>query len=206
MKVFGIGLGKTGTTSLTAALRILGFTNVHYPESLQQIAVADAAVGTPVYLWLDTLDRLYPGAKFIWTVRNENSWLASCALQYGPANDLSRYDERVRAMLLKLRRDIFGAEWFDEALWRRALSRQRDKIGEMFRERPRDLLTMDLFAGDGWPELCAFLGKPVPDLPFPNISRRSDVVAPPDAPVVAGSGVISCSESELEKLTGRRTA
>lgn len=34
--------------------------------------------------------------------------------------------------------------------------------------RPGQLLEYQL--GDGWEPLCAFLGKPVPDMPFPNVN------------------------------------
>ena len=33
---------------------------------------------------------------------------------------------------------------------------------------------MDLAAGDGWSKLCPFLGKPVPDAPFPHLNRAED--------------------------------
>lgn len=31
-----------------------------------------------------------------------------------------------------------------------------------------NFLAYDLTAGEGWAPLCAFLGKPVPDRPFPR--------------------------------------
>jgi hypothetical protein len=35
------------------------------------------------------------------------------------------------------------------------------------------LLVFDLPRGDGWEELCAFLGHPIPDEPFPHANRAS---------------------------------
>jgi len=35
-------------------------------------------------------------------------------------------------------------------------------------QRPDDLLVMDIPAGDGWEQLCAFLALPEPDAPFPR--------------------------------------
>ena len=43
-KIFGIGLSKTGTTSLTQALQILGYQALHYPRddrTLEQLLHAD---------------------------------------------------------------------------------------------------------------------------------------------------------------------
>ena len=38
--------------------------------------------------------------------------------------------------------------------------------------RPR-LLEMDIAAGDGWEKLCAFLGRDVPDQPFPHLNKAN---------------------------------
>ncbi|MYB38989.1 MAG: hypothetical protein F4Y26_16720 [Gammaproteobacteria bacterium] len=54
-----------------------------------------------------------------------------------------------------------------------------------------DLLVLDFERGDGWPELCAFLGEPVPDTPFPHVNRGvytavvADVTRTPGAANVA---------------------
>jgi len=44
-------------------------------------------------------------------------------------------------------------------------------IKEYFKDRPEDLLVLTLGKGEGWPELCTFLGKPVPDVDFPSANR-----------------------------------
>ena len=41
-------------------------------------------------------------------------------------------------------------------------------VKEYFKDRPEDLLIMNIFEGDGWEKLCCFLSKPVPDIPFPH--------------------------------------
>ncbi len=90
MKVFGIGLSKTGTTSLDRSLNILGVRSVHYPydkstvESLTsgryELSILDDVdavtdiTTVPFYRHLDTT---YPGSKFILTVRNKGAWLES---------------------------------------------------------------------------------------------------------------------------------
>jgi hypothetical protein len=42
------------------------------------------------------------------------------------------------------------------------------RVRARFRDEPGRLLEFDLWAGDGWPKLCAFLGLPVPATPFPR--------------------------------------
>ena len=95
-KVFGIGLGRTGTTSLTHALTILGYRTVHFPvdeasrreitEYLERkadriemsvLADHDALTDVPVCCIYQGLDQAYPGSRFILTTRDKESWLAS---------------------------------------------------------------------------------------------------------------------------------
>ena len=47
-KIFGIGLSKTGTSSLSEALEILGYSTVHFPSTLSEIAYYDAATDSTV--------------------------------------------------------------------------------------------------------------------------------------------------------------
>ena len=39
---------------------------------------------------------------------------------------------------------------------------------EYFKNRPQDFLNLDIIGGEGWEKLCEFLGKPIPDVPFPR--------------------------------------
>jgi len=40
-----------------------------------------------------------------------------------------------------------------------------------FKDKPSQLLVMNIFEGDGWKELCRFLNKPVPNKPFPHKNK-----------------------------------
>lgn len=85
-KVFGIGLPKTGTTSLNSALSQLGFTSLHNPLDLRQQAHEgnyrfdrndwDALTNFGEHFY-PQLDEAYPGSKFILTVRDEEEWIDS---------------------------------------------------------------------------------------------------------------------------------
>ena len=94
MKVFGIGLSKTGTTSLARALEILGY-NVKdclgitkYSKgdisSINETALDtyDALTDTPIPNFYRELDKKYPNSKFILTVRDMDGWLNSCRKQF----------------------------------------------------------------------------------------------------------------------------
>ena len=89
-KIFGIGLSKIGTTSLTQALQLLDHKAVHFPffhlkpqkDSLalnyHKIDKWDAMTDTPIPYFYKELDRHYPESKFILTIRNIDEWLDSC--------------------------------------------------------------------------------------------------------------------------------
>ena len=41
-----------------------------------------------------------------------------------------------------------------------------------FEDRPDDLLVMDCDEPDKWEKLCPFLGRPVPETPYPHTGRK----------------------------------
>lgn len=180
MKIFGIGLSKTGTSSLAAALEILGYRTRDYPGltiySPGDLASIDPAVlehnealtDTPIPSFYRELDAHYPGAKFILTVREMDGWLLSCKKQF-----TAKLAEKQNEAHNRLFMDLYGTAVFDEALFRAGYARFVEGVLRHFQGRPGDLLVLDVAGGDGWDKLCAFLGKPVPELPFPkaNVTR-----------------------------------
>src|SRR4029079_3714264 len=77
MKIIGVGISKTGTSSLAAALTELGYRCVHGwpPWKLEH---AKALVDVNAACRFRELDVMYPGSKFILTVRQREPWLESC--------------------------------------------------------------------------------------------------------------------------------
>ena len=91
-KIFGIGLNKTGTTTLSQCGRILGYRCTSCSRSLLEDWVLrndlsriravvnqfDLFEDWPWPLIYQELDLMFPGSKFILTTRrNESLWLAS---------------------------------------------------------------------------------------------------------------------------------
>ena len=182
-RIFGIGLSKTGTTSLTRALQILGHKTNHFPFSalqfrsgqldldLGRICQWDACTDSPVALFYQRLEERFPKGKFILTQRDLNAWLDSCQNNHvWPGNYIRnkaiRLLPHVRKILC-LHRNVFGTEHFQRDKFRQAYERHHDSVVDYFNSKNRDLLVMDICSGDGWEPLCDFLGTPVPDIPFP---------------------------------------
>ncbi|HET6806880.1 MAG TPA: sulfotransferase [Frateuria sp.] len=175
-KVFCIGFHKTGTTSLAVALQTLGYrvtgpngvqdpdiaTNVHR-MAYELVEKYDAFQDNPWPIIYKDLDQRYPGSKFIFTVRETQSWINSQVKHFGT---------RETAM----RKWIYGVgcPQGNEAIYTRVFDQHNREVLEHFRGRPDDLLVLDLPKGDGWDKLCPFLGKPVPGIPFPHANKATD--------------------------------
>jgi hypothetical protein len=179
-KVFGIGLPKTGTTSLGYCFRRFGFKHRTFDMDLavqvkrnqlepvlQEAAKFETFEDWPWFAIYRELDQRFPDSKFILTVRKDTAtYIAS----------LKAHHERQG-----IRKEGFvKPHWWDEvqgmepAAWDYEKSAQRyerhnREVLEYFADRVnRDLLVVCWELGDGWAELSRFLNKRQPDEPFPH--------------------------------------
>jgi len=168
-KVFGIGFHKTGTTSLANALSYLGYRvtgpngvdNPNIAEEVHQMAFDlanrfDAFQDNPWPVLYQELDERFPGSKFILTVRPTHDWIRSV---------VSHFNEDETPM----REWIYGVgrPRGNENLYIARYERHNREVIEYFKDRSKQLLVLNITAGEGWTKLCAFLGETVPDAPFP---------------------------------------
>ena len=171
-KVFGIGLQRTGTTTLTAAMRLLGYRSTHFPADLWDDPHAplldeyDALFDNPIPLIYKDLDARFPGSKFILTTRDEEGWLKSCEWLFTEMREPWGFDtsERLKAMHTY----AYGTNHFNEDAFRQAFRDHHADVHAHFADRPDDLLVLDIAEEDKWTPLCAFLGEPRPRAPFPH--------------------------------------
>lgn len=183
-KVFGLGLSKTGTSSLSEALNQLGIKALHYPcdarteaelrSGSYRLSILDeyqALVDIPVAPFYAQLDRAYPGSKFILTTREIESWLRSAELhwqlmmdwwQHYP--DFKRFTEFISAC-------VYGTIGFSRERFAFVYRTHLDNVQRYFAARPDDLLVLDICGGQGWERLCPFLGLAAPDRPFPHANE-----------------------------------
>ena len=189
LKVIGAGFGRTGTASMKQALNHLGIGpcyHMHevlpYPErvALWRRAAAgerpdwdavfsgfDATVDRPAaYFWRELAD-FYPDAKILLTLRDAESRYASMEKTIFKFLRETDDAELVGVYLVKTR--VFGGDM------------SRDHAIDIFNANtaavqaafpPGRLLTYMI--GDGWEPLCAFVGCPVPDAPFPHTNRPGE--------------------------------
>lgn len=176
VRVFGIGLSKTGTHSLTEALNILGISCVHYPDPTlmlagryeEAFAGCRAATDISISAFYRELDAAYPGSLFILTTRDMEPWLNSVE-----DHRRRRAHENVDVCpKAAVRERLYGMRGFDREQFRRAAIEHERAVQAHFAERPQRLLTWNLCAEPAWEPLCAFLGMPIPAEPFPHRNVR----------------------------------
>ena len=178
MKIFGIGLNKTGTTTLGVCFKHFGYR--HTTSNLELTQCVERGELEPVFAHADQydsfedwpwpliyreLDERYPGSKFVLTTRRDGeAWVNSLkrhALLTGPT---------------EFRRIAYGHTMPDghEAEHIALYERHNQEVRDYFRDRPDDFLEVCWETGSGWAEICAFLGEEVPDLPVPHTNRSAD--------------------------------
>ncbi len=187
-KVFGLGLSKTGTVSLASALKILGVRTVHFPHDertfdelkrgeyrLSILGEYQGAVDTPIAPYFAQLDRAWPGSKFILTTREKASWLRSAEAHWHELKTGRRArDEPYQAFVDFISASVYGCIYFNAERFSYAYDRHVASVLEYFADRPDDLLVLDICGGDGWEDLCSFLGLPIPaGTAFPHAHRTS---------------------------------
>jgi hypothetical protein len=175
-RVFGIGLNKTGTSSLHEALVTLGYRSLHWGGATSPPLVSRAIQeGRPLLTYLDEhdaldafsdiqplvlrfaqLDEEYPGSRFIYTTRDLDGWLRS-RTHHVKRNNVRQTRGKYVGSFLTVDIEEWTALWVEHDAHVRA----------HFADRPNDLLVMNIAGGDGYDVLCPFLGVPEPPLPFP---------------------------------------
>ena len=206
-KAFCIGLGKTGTTSVKEALRILGYRTIRLPLNWQGITDFDAALPGVSAAMYRELDKAYPGSKFVLTVRHVEGWLKSIERDMGRKLDVRRDRAAERNRLLTM---LYGTTTFDPDRFRQVFQDHKAEVRDYFRDRPDDLLLLDVTGNSGWDELCGFLEVPVPDAPFPFVNKASELdellvrLLHVTGDVGTVARISKYSTSYLEKLAGKR--
>lgn len=181
-KIFGIGMGRTATRSLTKALEVLGYNIMHYPSDddtmlhiqngyfkLPVLEVCDGLTDTVAVPYYAQFDTLYPGSKFILTVREVESWLKSVRKNHNEESDnpLNR-NERMSDMRKFYRAVCWGTYRYNRERYTFVYDQHNRNVMEYFRDRPGDLLVMDICGGQGWEVLCPFLDRDIPPALFPR--------------------------------------
>lgn len=207
LQVIGAGFGRTGTNSLQIALERLGFAPCHHmfvvvedPERRLPPWEALARGETPDWravfadfraqvdwpgaaVWRE-LAAAFPEAKVILTVRDPESWWRSVEATILPFV-LGRVETsdplRLRRMAMArevIDRRVFGGRMAEKDHALAVFARHVEEVKAAL--PPERLLVFEV--REGWGPLCAFLGRPVPEGPFPRENSTAAFNARTPAP------------------------
>lgn len=205
LQVVGAGVGRTGTHSLKNALELLlGGTCHHMMEVFTRPdeipAWIDAAQGRPVD-WTAmmagyTAQVDWPGASFwpelaaanpdalvLLSVRDPDAWYTSCSntIFAGIPALIEQGDGWMTALV-----DMMGIRFSDQFGDRDAMIAAFEKHNDEVRAAiPADRL-LEWTAADGWEPICARLGLPVPNEPFPKVNTTDEFRAMTGMPALDG--------------------
>jgi hypothetical protein len=138
----------------------------------------NAALDWPSSTFYKQLMELYPDAKVIHTTRNPEKWYESVKNTIMPATTL----ENRPGMPAHVAN---GQRMAREVIWEGELGgmfADKEATIQMFKDHdeevknyvPADKLLMFETGVDGWEKLCAFLGKEVPNAPWPHVNKTED--------------------------------
>jgi hypothetical protein len=183
MHVVGVGLHKTGTTSLAHALDLLGFSHAPFHGAKVYDDIKEGRIDS--YLeqytvfsdvpWCFAYQDIYrqcPDARFILTVRDEQSWLRSVVNHFAYDSEvMTSLSESSRALVVDLHEWVYGRGKADPSkhqdVWLARYRGHNDDVRNFFAGN-LNFMEMDIIGGDGWERLCSFLGLPVPPPEFPR--------------------------------------
>jgi hypothetical protein len=191
-KIFGIGVHRTGTSSLRDALGELGIKikhffvvdglskklwklgiNFHYLSRIYKLLEEyDGLCDFPVPVIFKKLDKKYPNSKFILTVRSPDSWIRS--VENHIKNDIyncNRNNDGKYSLLFE-EYLFYNIKFFDKKILMKKYLEYNKKTIKYFKNRPNDLLVIDFSEGDNWKKICSFLNKKVPNKHFPCVNKR----------------------------------
>lgn len=162
-KIFGIGLSRTGSTSLHIAKVLLGFSSVHYPiyaarQWLKGEFTHDylkgfsAASDIPISIYYDVLDNRYPNSKFILTTRNVDDWADSIEKFY---SSVPRPSSKTYLRDL-LRVAAYGSMNFERKLYKERFIRHNENVRAYFRDKP-NFMELELTDSQKMEKLSKFL-------------------------------------------------
>jgi hypothetical protein len=177
-KIFGIGLPRTGTTSLARALEAYGIDTVHYPFALYEegldapvVAQHTAFVDTPVPMFYQELDQRWPGSRFVLTTRDKADWLESMkwlrteGRKIWPPNPVRE----------QYKRDFYGTNEFDRKRLSDTFDRYHEEVAGHFEGRKDEVLRLNIIESSDTSKLVDFLGLEAEPTPWPraNASRQA---------------------------------
>jgi hypothetical protein len=167
-------MSRTGTTSLFQLMEALGFKSRHFfgeliadpdwniPEDLQMLN------DSPVPMLYKQLDKKYPGSKFILTTRDKKTWLESMKWMFTHGMVIWNWAPGIH----EYHKKFYHTSRYNKRILSRKYDDFHNEVKDYFKDRPNDLLTINIDKGIDIPIVCRFLNIPVREVSFPKTNER----------------------------------
>ena len=200
-KVFCIGRNKTGTTSLRAAMKLLGYKvgrqaraelfledwgRRDFRQIIKYCRKANFFQDIPFSLdqTFQAVDEAYPGSRFILTIRDDPlQWYESLTRfhtqlvgkgRLPTPEDLKEFPYRYPGWLWRSQELIYGVDettLYDRDLYMAHYEKHLESVQGYFRGREQDLLVLNLSQADAMDCLCRFLSIEARGLEMPHLNK-----------------------------------
>jgi hypothetical protein len=176
MKVFGIGLNKTGTKTLGVCLNQLGYAHKSVDRPAFElfkkgdinglfniIDKYDSFEDWPWPLIYKEVDEKYPDSKFILTIRKTpESWFKSLC-RHADYTGPTEFRKHIYGYEMPRKHKQHHLDFYDKHV---------KDVTDYFKSQPEKLLIVCWENGDGWEKLSSFLGFDCPNVPLPHTNKR----------------------------------
>jgi hypothetical protein len=161
-QIFIIGLPRSGTTSICAAMLELGYTVAHTAYTQKTFDNAQVIADTPIFADYKQLDTFYPNSKFIYLARDSDKWVPSIKqlLQRMYVN-VTRDDGGFNTIIKRCYQNTFTPFTLDnidnDEFLAKCYLQHKNEVNEYFSIRTQDLLTIDISEPASFSKLLNFL-------------------------------------------------
>ena len=199
--IFNISFPKTGTTSVEAALQILGFSVAHgtwrssHTNYLYANYVNDNIDELLYFVerskfncfsdgpWFSpdlyrVLEKEFPNAKFILTVRDPDKWFESLSAMIlktgGHTDNIDGIYKGGQYGFKSWYKKVFKTSALDKKILIDVYNKHNESAISFFKDKPNKLIQLKLESLD-WEPMCTSLGKKVPNARFPWKNFRGKI-------------------------------
>jgi len=182
-KIFVIGLPRTGTTSVCAALLDMGFKVAHTAFTREAVEQAQVIADTPAFSEFSQLHTLFPKARFIYLQRDLKLWLPSIqTLLEKMSRAIQRGDGVINPLLERCFAQVFGpfgaARFHDDQYLAACYQRHFELVRNYFSTQTHTLLSLDVSETDSVKKLADFMSVELArGCKFPRLNSNGKITA-----------------------------
>lgn len=164
-KIFVVGLPRTGTTSLCAAMLALGYKTAHTAYIEKAMQQAQVIADTPIFNDYAVLAKNYPQAKFIYLNRQMVHWLPSIRqLLERMMVNLHRTDGGFNPIIKRCYKAVFNPltpeNIAQDDFLKSCYLAHKKHVFQCFSAQPQRLLEIELAEPSSFTRLIEFLNLP----------------------------------------------